>query len=141
MAGGGSTTTGAVLEAMVLPALAHGGYDCQRQVNVGPRMGGGKQLVDVVASRDGESILISMKWQQVSGTAEQKVPFEAMCLADAVLTDNSNYKKAYIVLGGPGWKLRNFFVSGGLEKHLAHGNLVAIVGLEDFVARANGGRL
>jgi len=27
-----------------------------------------------------EAILISLKWQQSSGTAEQKVPFEVICL-------------------------------------------------------------
>lgn len=37
-----------------------------------------------------------MKWQQVSGTAEQKVPFEVICLMEAVAT--GAYQKAYLVL-------------------------------------------
>lgn len=137
----GSTTTGSVLEAMVLPALIHGGYAYQRQVHVGLRLGGGRQLVDVVASKGDEAFLVSMKWQQVSGTAEQKVPFEAMCLADAVLASAGKFKSAYLVLGGPGWRLRDFFVRGGLEEHLKHPELVNVVTLEEFVARANSGRL
>lgn len=136
------TGTGTVLEQMVLPALAKGGYSCQIQVNIGDRFGGGRHFVDLVATgAEDTSFLVSLKWQQVSGTAEQKVPFEAMCLADAVLNSDSQYDKAYLVLGGAGWKLRDFFVNGGLAKHLRFDNLVTITTLEAFVAKANRGRL
>jgi hypothetical protein len=40
--------------------------------------------VDAVAEKNNEKVLVSLKWQQTSGAAEQKVPFEVMCLADAV---------------------------------------------------------
>lgn len=140
----GNTTTGSVLEQMVLPALRRGGYRYATQVHIGERFGGGRHFVDVVAegpmSANG-TILISLKWQQVSGTAEQKVPFEAMCLAESVRTSGGAYAKAYLVLGGEGWKLRSFFTKGGLKEHLRHGDLVSIVTLEAFVARANAGRL
>jgi hypothetical protein len=134
-----NTTTGLVLEQMVLPALKRGGYRCRTQVNVGMRPGGGPHRVDVVAEQDGRSWLISMKWQQVSGTAEQKVPFEVICLAEAVLS--GPYDKAYLVLGGPGWSLREFYVGDGLRKYFANSNGVSIVRLENFVATANQGRL
>lgn len=137
-----NTGTGAVLEAMVLPALGRGGYAIEQQVNIGTRFGGGRHFVDVIATApDGKKHLISLKWQQVSGTAEQKVPFEAMCLAEAVRSSAGGYADAYLVLGGPGWKLREFFTGGGLETHLRYGELVNIVTLEDFIATANRGRL
>ena len=127
---------------MVLPALQRGGYTYQPQANIGDRLGGGRHMVDLaVTHRDGTAFLVSLKWQQVSGTAEQKVAFEAMCLAEAVLTSENDYGKAYIVLGGTGWKLRDFFVNGGLAKHLRHGDLVTITTLEHFVALANKGDL
>lgn len=136
------TTTGRVLEQMILPALEHGGYQYQTQVNIGQRLGGGKHIIDVlVCDPQGRKFLISLKWQQVSGTAEQKVPFEAMCLADAVLSSQGQYHKAYLVLGGEGWKLRDFFVGGGLQGHLRHSDLVSIVTLETFVGLANQGNL
>jgi len=136
------TTTGAVLEQMVLPALRRGGYDPQSQVRIGQRFGGGRHIVDVVARHSsGRASLVSLKWQQVSGTAEQKVPFEAISLADAILSDPDHYTKAYLVLGGQGWKLRDFYIGGGLNQHLRHGDLVTILSLEDFVARANKGLL
>lgn len=132
------TRTGSVLEQMVLPALRQGGYQFRTQAHIGQRFGGGKHFVDVVAEdTQGARFLISLKWQQVSGTAEQKVPFEAMCLAEAVLTSDGEFSKAYLVLGGAGWKLRAFFVGGGLAKHLRYDSLVTITALESFVAKAN----
>lgn len=136
------TGTGWVLEKMVLASLEHGGYRYQTQVHIGNRLGGGRHMVDVLAEdKQGNKIIISLKWQQVSGTAEQKVPFEAMCLAEAILTNEDLYQKAYLVLGGEGWKLRDFFIDGGLNSHLRHGKLVNIVTLENFVARSNQGAL
>jgi len=124
---------------MVLPALDQGKYTWKIQVNIGQRLGCGQHNVDVVAEKDGRKLLISMKWQQVSGTAEQKVPFEVICLLDAL--SDSQYSKAYLVLGGEGWSLRNFYTSGGLEKFLKYGDQVEILTLESFVAKANAGKL
>ena len=45
----GLTSTGAVLEAMVIPALRLGGYQCDYQQIVGVRIGGRKHKVDVIA--------------------------------------------------------------------------------------------
>ena len=134
-----NTRTGGVLEAMILPALVQGGYGYEAQVQVGLRLGSGKHFVDAVAEKDGHRYLISVKWQQVSGTAEQKVPFEVICLAEAMET--GNYDNAYLVLGGEGWKLRTMFTGGGLKKYLNFADKVEVVTLEAFVARANQGRL
>lgn len=134
-----NTRTGGVLEAMVLPALKQGQYAYKTQVNIGQRLGCGTHNVDVVATKDGRDTLVSMKWQQVSGTAEQKVPFEVICLLEAL--ESGKYSKAYLVLGGAGWKLRDYFVSGKLEKYLAHDGKVKVLTLEDFVALANDGNL
>ena len=38
-------------------------------------------------SKNGRQFLVSVKWQQVSGTAEQKVPFEVICLVEPVGDD------------------------------------------------------
>jgi hypothetical protein len=135
--GGGDTRTGAVLEAMILPALHRGGYTCRTRVNIGNRLGGGRHFVDVVAANQSCRHLISLKWQQVSGTAEQKVPFEAMCLAEAVDCSEGGYSSAYLVLGGDGWKLRDFYTRGGLARYMRGIDCVSILSLESFVARAN----
>ena len=124
-----------------LPALRKGGYSHDVQVNIGTGIGGTKHYVDTVAEKDGRKFLISLKWQQVSGTAEQKVPFEVISLVQAILDAGDEDSKAYLVLGGEGWKLRDFYTGGGLEKHLEYANRVEIVTLEHFIARANQGRL
>lgn len=134
-----NTRTGGVLEQMVLPALDQGGYAYKVQVNLGQRLGLGRHFVDVVAEKDGRRLLVSMKWQQVSGTAEQKVPFEIICLLEAL--ESRNFERAFLVLGGEGWTLRNFYIGEGLKKYLAYADKVEILTLESFVARANAGKL
>ena len=134
-----NTNTGAVLEAMILPALTRGGYGFENQVLLGCRPGGRKHKADAVATKDGHRIVISLKWQQVSGTAEQKVPFEVICLAEVI--NCGACAQAYLVLGGDGWTLRDYYVGGGLGAHLVHAEKVKIVTLERFVALANQGQL
>jgi hypothetical protein len=141
-----NTTTGGVLEAMILPALKRGGYTYLTQHRIGERFGGGKHVADVVAEKGGQKYLLSLKWQQSSGTAEQKVPFEVISLAEAVRA--GAFSKAYLILGGTdsakgsmGWKLRQFYTGGGLKEHLVYADKVDILTLESFVARANQGRL
>ena len=135
-----NTRTGGVLEAMVLPALKQGGYSFNVQVKIGQRLGCGQHFVDVVAEKEGTApFLVSVKWQQVSGTVEQKVPFEVICLLEAL--DSAKFEKAYVVLGGEGWTLRSFYTSGGLQKYLNYANRVEILTLEAFVGRANAGKL
>lgn len=124
---------------MVLPALSQGGYSYETQVHVGQRVGGGRHRVDVLAAKSGHRYLVSLKWQQTGGTAEQKVPFEVICLIDAVQT--GDFAKAYVVLGGDGWTLREFYVSGGLTQYIPDAGTVEVLTLERFVARANAGRL
>ena len=135
----GNTRTGAVLEAMILPALKQCEYSYSTQQVVGSRFGGGRHIVDAIAEKDGNRFLVSLKWQQTGGTAEQKVPFEVISLAEVVL--QRNFSKAYLVLGGEGWTLRDFYVSGDLKQHLTHAEKVEILTLESFVARANKGEL
>ena len=135
------TRTGQVLKAMVLPSLSQGGYSYREQVTVGLRPNGGRHNVDVLAQRGGDRILISLKWQQVGGTAEQKVPYEVICLIKAIEDSNGQYDRAYIVLGGPGWRLRDYYTSGGMNQYLQYSEYVSILTLENFIAQANMGAL
>lgn len=136
------TRTGDVMEQMSIPALRRGGYTYRKHVNIGKRPGGGKHIIDLVASKgDEKSILVSLKWQQTGGTAEQKVPFEIICLIKALRNNEGKYGRAYVVLGGGGWTLRDFYVSGGLNEYLKDSDLIRVIRLESFVAVANNGKL
>lgn len=134
------TKTGNILEQMVLPALSQGGYTYETQVYIGSRPSGKRHRVDVLAKdKENREYLISTKWQQVPGTAEEKVPYEVISLAEVM--KEGKYQKAYLVLGGAGWSLRDFYLTGGLDKHLIHSTYVKIVSLEEFIGLANRGEL
>ena len=75
-----NTKTGQVLEKMVLPSLKEGGYLFKEQANIGEKPNGRAHKVDVLIKDEEKNILLSLKWQQTNGTAEQKVPFEIINL-------------------------------------------------------------
>jgi hypothetical protein len=143
-----NTTTGRVLEEMVIPSLIRGGYSFTEQADVGKKVNGRKHKVDVMVNGQQGDILISLKWQQSSGTAEQKVPFEVINLIHACKTHG--FSKAYLVLGGVdskpgeaqgGWTLRKWYLSGALKEFIDYEQCVDILLTEDFVVKANQGAL
>lgn len=132
------TGTGFVLENMIIPALTWSNYIVKSQVFIGTKPDGRRYKADVLAYNptNAEQLLISLKWQQVSGTAEQKVPFEVIVLSK-IIKETAEINKAYLVLGGEGWSLREFYTSGGLYEYLKYPDQVVILTLEGFIARAN----
>ena len=62
--------------------------------------------------------LLSCKNQDAGGTAQEKVPYEAIKLAKAIDLD-PRFKIAWLVLGGGGWTtgLREYYFSG-LERDI-----------------------
>jgi hypothetical protein len=140
-----NTSTGKVFENSVLPALDYAGYKYKTQVYIGEKPNGRKHVVDlVICKKDNAQVLISKKWQQSGGTAEEKIPFEVIILANAC--KEFEYESAYLVLGGTdqskdlgneGWTLREWYLSGNLSSWINDENLVKIVSFEDFLARVN----
>lgn len=117
-------------------ALEELGYQVSEQEQVGTRPNGGKHMIDIVAKRAGKSHLISLKWQQSSGTAEQKVPYELICLSEALKQSRGAHQSAYLVLGGEGWTLKKYYLSGGLDRHMKLDQPVALLSLEDLLKKA-----
>ena len=74
-------------------------YSVKTQSNVGKKRNGGKHRCDIVLN--GEE-LITLKYQRVTGTADEKIPFECMKLQHAI--NDYGYKSATVVLGGVAWK-------------------------------------
>lgn len=150
-----NTSTGKVLEDIILPPLNQGTYKVQRQAYIGERLGGKKHQIDCMASKNNKKFFISLKWQQSGGTAEQKVTHEVICLAKAIREHKKKGEdvKAYLILGGPeakgnrggskSWTLRDFYINGGLNSYLHpdYANLVEIIKTEEFIALANNGKL
>ncbi len=133
------TGTGAVLESIMAPTLAKNGYSFALQKVIGLSLGGRKHRVDVLVEvSENLQIPVSVKWQQVSGSAEEKVPFECIKLIHAIANSEGKYPYAYIVIGGSGWsKLKEFYLSGGLKPYIVGYELIRIIGLEDFITLAN----
>ena len=51
------------------------------------------------------------------------------------------YHAAYVVLGGQNWRFRDFYLNHGLDPFIPAVREIQIVALEEFIARANQGRL
>ena len=104
-----NTTTGTTYEAEVENLLEEfSDHQWASQVNVGAKRNGGKHYCDIVLN---DEELISLKYQRVQGTAEEKIPFEFMKLQHAI--DDHGYKSATIVLAGPdkAWKWKDYYLS------------------------------
>jgi hypothetical protein len=138
-----STRTGRVLEEMVLPALQLAGYQYKKQSYIGTVMGGRPYRADLLVHdrASGRRIVVSLKWQQVAGTAEQKIPYEVIALLQ--LLESRACDDAYVVLSGAGWtpQLREFYLSGGLCTFMPEAKRVWIVGLEEFIKLVNNHQL
>jgi len=132
-----------VLEEMVLPALQLAGYQYEKQSYIGRVMGGRPYKADLLVhdQQSGRRIVVSLKWQQVAGTAEQKIPFEVIALLQ--LLGSRACDDAYLVLGGTGWtpQLKEFYLSGELCRFMPEAKRVRIVGLEEFIKLVNNHQL
>ena len=100
------TTTGNNYEKTVSKLLKESNYKFKDQVTIGKKRNGKKHRVDVLIDKT----LVSLKHQEVNGTAEEKVPFEFMKLQHAV--EDYDYEKAVIVLSGDtGWTWKEYYLS------------------------------
>jgi hypothetical protein len=136
--GGSGTKTGRTLEDMIEAALRGNNYDYQKQVVVGASLYGGTYKADFLVG----DIIISCKWQQTKGTAEQKMIYEIASLIK-IVRGNKKYRKAYIVLGGKGFSstCKEYLLNQRHREILKHGDLVEIVSLDDLVALINSKKL
>lgn len=136
---GGNTNSGAVFETLVVPALTKNGYKVATQETVGVGLGGGKHRLDtLVEAPSGEKILVSLKWQEVSGTTDEKVPFEVIKLLD-LLEQFPEFSRAYIILGGDGMRkrLETYYTDGSLARWIIGSDRVKCMTLNQFVKMCN----
>ena len=118
---------GKEFENFVVHHLEEMGLDVEEQVCIGLRPTGSCHIVDVIVESE---ILGSLKYQFVAGTAEEKIAHEQCCLQHAC--DTYGYKKAFLVLAGPGWKHAKAYKEGCFAKYLRTPN-VEVVSYEEFM--------
>jgi len=138
------TGTGPILEKMILPALERAGYQPQRRYRVpDPFRPEREHLLDIAAfQRNGNPpIGIAAKWQQSSGTAEEKVPMEVLRLIK--LVEGKHLERGYVLLGGTGWRFRDYFLSKSFMKEFCSpaASMVRVVDLETLITLINQGRI
>ena len=80
--------TGKDFENLCEYILCLSGVNVEEQVNIGLRPTGGAHNTDLIVD---EEVIVSLKYQDVAGTAEEKIPYEQMCLQHACET--YGYKK------------------------------------------------
>jgi len=129
-----STYSGKRFEACILAALKEAGFAVEAQVRIGMRAGSLKEhVVDFVARRKGETLLISTKWQNSAGSAEEKVPWEVLSLNHALR--GSEHSAGFIVLGGKGWSLRDYFTSPAFREAMNVSPKLTVATFETFMGR------
>lgn len=103
------TSPGATYEAVVIECVMNScrknGLEFKRQSHVGTKPGGGKHIVDWelwMKEDSNRRALLSAKIQNVSGTADEKIPYEVLKLLHA-MRDDPRYRIAWLSLGGTGW--------------------------------------
>ena len=92
--------TGNKFEKLIVQILKQQGCQVAEQVNIGIKFKNKKHKVDSLVNG---KILVSDKWQNTGGTAEEKVGYEMYTLNEKILS--GAYEKAFVVLGGPGWTI------------------------------------
>ena len=105
-----NTTSGASFEDIVGASLKRSckanALTATAQVNIGEKPDGGNHIVDWQLTsntkRSKKKVLVSCKYQEVSGTAQDKITYEVVKLATAMKNDPS-ITHSFIVLGGKGW--------------------------------------
>jgi hypothetical protein len=138
------TKTGSTLEVTVEAVLLNNSYAVQKQVAVGTKPGGGRHKADIVAMRpNGSKFLVSLKWQQTAGSAEEKIPFEVIKLLHTLRENPAVYDKAYIVIGGDGFSagLVEFYLSPEFRSYIRESEKIELLTLNDVITRANKGAL
>ena len=92
--------TGRKFEKLIARILRKNGCLVTEQADIGFKFKNKKHKVDSLVNG---RILVSDKWQNTGGTAEEKVGYEMWTLYQKILS--GTYEKAFVILGGPGWTI------------------------------------
>jgi hypothetical protein len=117
----------------VLRQLEARGYLCLREQPLGEAFGAAYHADLFLPEKQ---FVVSLKWQQSRGTAEQKITHDAIRLN--ILLRKGAIKRAYLVLGGPpeAWTIRDSLIKDLGELIRFHPEL-RLVRYEELIALAN----
>ena len=135
------TQSGEGFEKRLAAWLWGEGYLVQRQVPVQTGADFGRKVFDILLHpRAREPVLVSCKWQDVGGTADQKVPYEILvCIAARKATG----WRVFIVIGGDGWHIgdKALYTSDRIAKYMPSAGEVRVLTELQFKELAKDGLL
>jgi len=121
-------STGRPFEYYCEYLLESAGYNVYSQSTIGVRPTSGTHVVDLEIiddHPDKKGKLVSCKYQEVDGSAYEKIVYEMCCLQAAC--DDYGYSEAYILITGPGWKYADSFRNGAFDRYLNTPNVKVII--------------
>lgn len=136
-----NTTTGQRYEHTITSTISGRGLSVRTQVPIGEKPGGGTHRADLLVSRTdtGPCVLISVKTQNTSGTAEEKLVYEIIKLIHAV-QNHPTICHAMLVLGGTGWSEGMKTFISNCSRYVNNSHLVSVlVSTDDFITLVNRG--
>lgn len=146
-----SSRTGKATEQSIAELLREAGYCFKAQDREGKHPWGSTHVVDfLIRDRDTTQVLydptrtpiaiLSLKFQGVRGTADEKIPFELLALRHAL--NRGRAQRAYILIVGEGMreKLRTWYLSGGVGQFMDCTD-IKVIGYDKFASLVNRGEL
>ncbi len=137
-----------LFENILDDALTKKGYTVldNKSLNLKCSFTGRKHLPDkLIQTQTEEIIVLSKKWQESRGTAEEKVIYEIFKLLDLLNNQEYKIKSCYIILGGMGWskQLKEYYLSHKWNNFLENDfkNKVKIVIFDEILTLINKGLL
>ncbi len=100
-----------------------------QRMNIGSSPTGSRYMIDAIVHNGTERIAVVKKWQLKSGSAQMKMPWEAICLAFAVAR-SPLVDRGLLILGGSGYTQARYFAER-LTTHLILDAPVEVHVLED----------
>lgn len=129
-----------LFEGILDKALVDSGYKIEDNKNYSfiCSLTGRKHMPDKVIKnpKTKKLIIISKKWQEVNGTADEKIMYEVLKLLD-LKTNYSQIENVYILLGGKGFdsKLGYYYLSQNWNSFLdkKYKNQIKIINLNSLL--------
>lgn len=119
--------------------LRQADWKIQRNAVLAPSPKGGVLRADILAmdTHSGERIAVYPRWQQSSGSAEEKLPFHLIKFGIAISARPDSAQRAYFVIAGNGWTWNEFYLTDGLSAYMSssvNSKVVSLEGFKDLVA-------
>lgn len=147
---GTAVKNGRALCDLLQDLLEKHGYLVDTEVYVGFRPGSapplpdsraeGRQRVDLVAvNSTGRRVAISVKYQGVAGTVEEKLPWEVLSLKKLLAENHREYAAAYIVTGGDGFRhwMKTYFEGDEFRDDMVLPGNLRVVDVDAFEILVN----